>query len=187
MDMQFYSASFTGDTREVVKHVKTRYPNSHLYAVGWSLGANILVRYLGEVGWDVISLSFKYINRLLKGSSINRSLDFFILIVLTLQMIFFGEFSLNFRFILNWDFLKFFRYAYKLHSNIYKISSTDCLCLVSCFHSLFSQESENCLLSGAVSLCNPFNLIIADEDFRKGFNNIYDKALARSLTQIFKK
>lgn len=93
---QFYSASFTGDTREVVKHVNTRYPNSNLYAVGWSLGANILVRYLGE-------------------------------------------------------------------------------------------EAENCLLSGGVSLCNPFNLIIADEDFRKGFNNIYDKALARSLTKIFKK
>ncbi|XP_026406110.1 embryogenesis-associated protein EMB8-like isoform X1 [Papaver somniferum] len=93
---QFYSASFTGDTREVVKHVNTRYPNSNLYAVGWSLGANILVQYLGE-------------------------------------------------------------------------------------------EAENCLLSGGVSLCNPFNLIIADEDFRKGFNNIYDKALARSLTKIFKK
>ncbi|KAI3983326.1 hypothetical protein MKX01_013393 [Papaver californicum] len=93
---QFYSASFTGDTREVVKHVHTRYPNSKLYAVGWSLGANILVRYLGE-------------------------------------------------------------------------------------------EAENCLLSGGVSLCNPFNLVIADEDFRKGFNNIYDKALARSLTKIFKK
>lgn len=93
---QFYSASFTGDTREVVKHVYTRYPNSNLYAVGWSLGANILVQYLGE-------------------------------------------------------------------------------------------EAENCLLSGGVSLCNPFNLIIADEDFRKGFNNIYDKALARSLTKIFKK
>ncbi|OVA04760.1 hypothetical protein BVC80_1719g97 [Macleaya cordata] len=93
---QFYSASFTEDTREVVKHVKTRYPNSNLYAVGWSLGANILVRYLGE-------------------------------------------------------------------------------------------ESQNCPLSGAVSLCNPFNLVIADEDFRKGFNNIYDKALARALTKIFKK
>lgn len=48
--MQFYSASFTGDLCHVVKHVGTLYPKSNLYAVGWSLGANILVRYLGEVG-----------------------------------------------------------------------------------------------------------------------------------------
>ncbi|KAE8690175.1 Embryoproteinsis-associated protein EMB8 [Hibiscus syriacus] len=93
---QFYSASFLGDTREVVEHVGARYPEANLYAVGWSLGANILVRYLGH-------------------------------------------------------------------------------------------ESHACPLSGAVSLCNPFNLVIADEDFHKGFNNVYDKALARALCKIFKK
>lgn len=48
-DMQFYSASFLGDIREVVDHVGGRYPEANLYAVGWSLGANILVRYLGQV------------------------------------------------------------------------------------------------------------------------------------------
>ncbi|KAK7312134.1 hypothetical protein VNO77_35762 [Canavalia gladiata] len=93
---QFYSASFLGDMREVVSHVTARYPNANVYAVGWSLGANILVRYLG-------------------------------------------------------------------------------------------QESHNCPLSGAVSLCNPFNLVVADEDFRKGFNKIYDKALSNALCKIFKK
>ena len=30
--------------------VKQRYPQSELLAAGWSLGANILVRYLGEGG-----------------------------------------------------------------------------------------------------------------------------------------
>ncbi|KAF4389449.1 embryogenesis-associated protein EMB8 [Cannabis sativa] len=93
---QFYSASFLGDMHEVVAHVGARYPKANLYAVGWSLGANILVRYLG-------------------------------------------------------------------------------------------QESDKCPLSGAVSLCNPFNLVIADEDFRKGFNNVYDKALSSALCKIFKK
>ncbi|KAL0016101.1 hypothetical protein SO802_003170 [Lithocarpus litseifolius] len=92
---QFYSASFIGDMHEVVEHVSSRYPKANLYAVGWSLGANILVRYLG-------------------------------------------------------------------------------------------QESHSSPLSGAVSLCNPFNLVIADEDFHKGFNNVYDKALAKSLCNIFK-
>ncbi|CAL1373688.1 unnamed protein product [Linum trigynum] len=94
---QFYSASFLGDIREVVAHVGGRYPNSNLYAVGWSLGANILVNYLAQ------------------------------------------------------------------------------------------ESDENCRLSGGVSLCNPFNLVIADEDFRKGFNNVYDKALTKSLRRIFKK
>ncbi|XP_051145746.1 embryogenesis-associated protein EMB8 [Andrographis paniculata] len=93
---QFYSASFLGDMTEVVEHVGSRYPQANLYAVGWSLGANILVRYVG-------------------------------------------------------------------------------------------QESFSCPLAGAVSLCNPFNLIIADEDFRKGFNIVYDKALANSLCKIFKR
>ncbi|KAL2902908.1 Embryogenesis-associated protein EMB8 [Bienertia sinuspersici] len=92
----FYSASFTGDLTEVIAHVSGRYPKARLYAVGWSLGANILVRYLG-------------------------------------------------------------------------------------------QESHDCSLAGAVSLCNPFNLPIADEDFHKGFNNVYDKALANSLCKIFKR
>lgn len=49
------------------------------------------------------------------------------------------------------------------------------------------QESFSCPLAGAISLCNPFNLVIADEDFRKGFNIIYDKALANSLCKIFKR
>ncbi|KAJ4890217.1 esterase/lipase/thioesterase family protein [Raphanus sativus] len=49
------------------------------------------------------------------------------------------------------------------------------------------QESHNCTLSAAVSLCNPFDLVIADEDFHKGFNNVYDKALSRSLRRIFSK
>ncbi|XVF51217.1 hypothetical protein PTKIN_Ptkin04bG0167000 [Pterospermum kingtungense] len=92
---QFYSASFVGDTCEVVEHVGSRYPEANLYAAGWSLGANILVRYLGH-------------------------------------------------------------------------------------------ESHTCPLSGAVSLCNPFSLVIADESLHEGFNNVYDKALARSICKIFK-
>lgn len=92
---QFYSASFTEDLRDVVAHANARYPRANLYAVGWSLGANILVRYLGE-------------------------------------------------------------------------------------------ESHSCPLSGAVSLCNPFNLVVADEDFRKGFNIVYDKSLSNGLRKIFK-
>ncbi|KAH9291642.1 hypothetical protein KI387_043156, partial [Taxus chinensis] len=45
---QFYSASFTEDLRQVVKHVGICFPESNIYAVGWSLGSNILVRYLGQ-------------------------------------------------------------------------------------------------------------------------------------------
>ncbi|XP_022159893.1 embryogenesis-associated protein EMB8 [Momordica charantia] len=93
---QFYSASFLGDMREVVAHVTKRYNKANVYAVGWSLGGNILVNYLG-------------------------------------------------------------------------------------------QDSLSCPLSGAVSLCNPFDLVVADEDFRKGFNKVYDNSLARALCRIFNK
>lgn len=34
--------------------VQKRYPSSELLAAGWSLGANILVRYLGEEGPNCI-------------------------------------------------------------------------------------------------------------------------------------
>lgn len=93
---KFYSASFTEDTRHVVKYVGALFPSSRIYAVGWSLGGNILVRYIG-------------------------------------------------------------------------------------------QEGGTCPLTGAVSLCNPFNLVMADEDFHKGFSNVYDRSLANALVRIFKK
>lgn len=35
--------------RNVVAHVRNRYPRSLLFAAGWSLGANIMTRYLGKV------------------------------------------------------------------------------------------------------------------------------------------
>eukprot|EP00741_Cyanophora_paradoxa_P005159 tig00000863_g5001.t1 len=47
---QFYSASFTGDLRQAVGHLRRRYPAAPLFAAGWSLGSNVLVRYLGEEG-----------------------------------------------------------------------------------------------------------------------------------------
>ncbi|KAL2610814.1 hypothetical protein R1flu_022506 [Riccia fluitans] len=93
---QFYSASFTEDLRQVVNYVANRFLDSRVYATGWSLGANILVRYL-------------------------------------------------------------------------------------------AQEGENCILSGAVSMCNPFDLVLADKNFHTGFNNVYDKSLASALKKIFNK
>ncbi|XVF03870.1 hypothetical protein REPUB_Repub05bG0030200 [Reevesia pubescens] len=93
---QLQTASFTADTCHVVDHVSSRYPKANIYAVGWSLGGNILVNYLGR-------------------------------------------------------------------------------------------EYNNCPLSGAASLCNPFNLVIADENLRKGFNNIYDRALRGGLCKTFSK
>ncbi|KAB2049090.1 hypothetical protein ES319_A13G153700v1 [Gossypium barbadense] len=93
---QLQTASFTADTCHVVDHVSSRYPIASIYAVGWSLGGNILVNYLGR-------------------------------------------------------------------------------------------EHHRCSLSGAVSLCNPFNLVIADENLRKGFNNIYDRALRGGLSRTFEK
>ncbi|PRP82412.1 hypothetical protein PROFUN_10112 [Planoprotostelium fungivorum] len=45
-----YSGAQTHDVRAVVKHLKASLPNSPLFAVGFSLGANILTKYVGEEG-----------------------------------------------------------------------------------------------------------------------------------------
>lgn len=93
---QYYSASFTGDTRHVVAHVSKRYPHSTLLAAGWSLGANILVRYLGE-------------------------------------------------------------------------------------------QRHDTPIAAAVSMCNPFDLLLGNTNFETGFNRIYDANLAASLGRIFRR
>lgn len=93
---QMYSASFLGDLDEVVNHVTTRYPKANLYGTGWSMGANILVQYLGK-------------------------------------------------------------------------------------------EPGARRFSGAVSMCNPFNLVMSDEDICKGFSKIYNQSLGKALGGILKK
>eukprot|EP01024_Parvocaulis_polyphysoides_P017602 TRINITY_DN17777_c1_g1_i1.p1 TRINITY_DN17777_c1_g1~~TRINITY_DN17777_c1_g1_i1.p1 ORF type:complete len:455 (-),score=35.28 TRINITY_DN17777_c1_g1_i1:262-1626(-) len=99
---QFYSASFTGDIREVVQHVVRKQTMANggngtapqVCAIGWSLGANILVNYLGE-------------------------------------------------------------------------------------------EGQDCPLTCAVSMCNPFNLTECDKNFRNGINFVYDWRLGTGLAKIF--
>lgn len=38
------------DLREAINHIYTTHPSTPIYAVGYSLGSNILVKYLGEEG-----------------------------------------------------------------------------------------------------------------------------------------
>ncbi|XP_039014858.1 embryogenesis-associated protein EMB8-like isoform X2 [Hibiscus syriacus] len=45
-----YNAGWTEDVRKVIEHIRCEYPEAPLYAVGTSIGANILVKYLGEDG-----------------------------------------------------------------------------------------------------------------------------------------
>ncbi|KAL7268437.1 hypothetical protein RUND412_008946 [Rhizina undulata] len=47
---QLFNARFTEDIRETVKFLRKTFPNRPLFAVGFSLGANILTNYLGEEG-----------------------------------------------------------------------------------------------------------------------------------------
>ncbi|CAI5466782.1 unnamed protein product [Closterium sp. Yama58-4] len=47
---RFYNAGWTTDLRFVISLVQQDYPHAPLYAIGTSLGANILVKYLGEEG-----------------------------------------------------------------------------------------------------------------------------------------
>lgn len=47
---QLYSAGHTDDIRVAVLHIAQRYPNARLIGIGFSLGANVLTRYLAEEG-----------------------------------------------------------------------------------------------------------------------------------------
>jgi hypothetical protein len=45
-----YHHGDTEDLRELVQLLRAREPHTPLFAVGWSLGANVLLKYLGEEG-----------------------------------------------------------------------------------------------------------------------------------------
>ncbi|QRV78569.1 alpha/beta hydrolase family protein [Ceratobasidium sp. AG-Ba] len=47
---QFYSAGHTDDIRTALSYIQKTYPLAKLTGLGFSLGANVLVRYLGEEG-----------------------------------------------------------------------------------------------------------------------------------------
>eukprot|EP01126_Amoeba_proteus_P012461 TRINITY_DN1512_c0_g2_i19.p1 TRINITY_DN1512_c0_g2~~TRINITY_DN1512_c0_g2_i19.p1 ORF type:complete len:236 (+),score=37.20 TRINITY_DN1512_c0_g2_i19:661-1368(+) len=60
-----YSAGWTNDLRQVVAHVRHLYPSSFLIGIAFSLGSNIMVKYIGEEGSStplnaVISISNPY-------------------------------------------------------------------------------------------------------------------------------
>ena len=111
---QFYSASFVGDLDLVVRHLTARHPGATLVAAGYSLGANILVNYLGGFGESEGEE---------RGSGLGSSSS--------------------------------------------------------------SSSSSRHLIAAAVSMANPFDLVLSDQNFEKGFNRVYDFNLARSLRTIF--
>ncbi|KAG6832398.1 hypothetical protein H0H92_002666 [Tricholoma furcatifolium] len=47
---QLYSAGHTDDLRQALMHISHKYPNAPLIGLGFSLGANVMTRYLGEEG-----------------------------------------------------------------------------------------------------------------------------------------
>ncbi|GFP81347.1 embryogenesis-associated protein emb8 [Phtheirospermum japonicum] len=49
----FYNAGWTEDARQVINYLHQEYPAAPLLVVGTSIGANILVKYLGEDGENV--------------------------------------------------------------------------------------------------------------------------------------
>ncbi|CAN6350911.1 unnamed protein product [Urochloa humidicola] len=83
----FYNAGWTEDLREVVNFLHQKYPEAPLFAVGTSVGANILVKYLGEEGestpvagaasicspWDLV-LANRFIERKLVQRCYDRAL-----------------------------------------------------------------------------------------------------------------
>ncbi|KAJ1263064.1 hypothetical protein BS78_09G156000 [Paspalum vaginatum] len=83
----FYNAGWTEDMREIVNFLHQKYPEAPLFTVGTSIGANILVKYLGEEGestpvagaasicspWDLLVTS-RFISRKLVQRCYDRAL-----------------------------------------------------------------------------------------------------------------
>lgn len=49
-----YNARATWDIRQIVKWLREKFPNRPLFAIGFSLGANILTNYIGEEGSNCV-------------------------------------------------------------------------------------------------------------------------------------
>lgn len=47
-----YSAGHTDDTRLALRYIAHKYPDAPLLGVGFSLGSNVITRYLAEEGED---------------------------------------------------------------------------------------------------------------------------------------
>lgn len=47
---QFYSAGYTDDLRQALIYITKLYPRAPLLGLGYSLGANVMTRYLAEEG-----------------------------------------------------------------------------------------------------------------------------------------
>ncbi|KAM3219543.1 embryogeneis-associated protein EMB8 isoform X1 [Capsicum annuum] len=84
---RFYNAAWTEDIRKVIDHLHTQYHQAPLFVVGLSFGANLLVKYLGEEGfntaiagaaavcspWDLL-ICDRFMNRRLVQKFYNRAL-----------------------------------------------------------------------------------------------------------------
>uniref|UniRef100_A0A7N0REQ7 AB hydrolase-1 domain-containing protein n=1 Tax=Kalanchoe fedtschenkoi TaxID=63787 RepID=A0A7N0REQ7_KALFE len=83
----FYNAGWTEDARVIINYLRQEYPEAPLYVVGTSIGANVLVKYLGEDGenvpiagavaicspWDLL-IGDRFINRKLRQKVYDRAL-----------------------------------------------------------------------------------------------------------------
>ncbi|CCC69098.1 hypothetical protein NCAS_0C01080 [Naumovozyma castellii] len=80
---QLYNGGWTNDVRHMVKELRKMYPKRKFYMVGFSLGATIMVNYLGEEGdnsdiecgialgnpWDMVHSTF-FVNNTFIGSKV---------------------------------------------------------------------------------------------------------------------
>ncbi|KAG5525811.1 hypothetical protein RHGRI_032184 [Rhododendron griersonianum] len=85
----FYNAGWTEDIRKVIDHLHHQFPEAPLFVVGTSIGANVLVKYLGEDGinspiagaaaicspWDLL-ICDRFINRRAVQKFYNKALTF---------------------------------------------------------------------------------------------------------------
>ncbi|MBA0768753.1 hypothetical protein Gotri_017533 [Gossypium trilobum] len=192
--------------REVVEHVSGIYPEANLYAAAWSLGANILVRYLGDILLTESASSRKTLKVSFAVQPTKPPTIEDIVPILEFCLPYFVESQHAMSGYPKGLVRECLDHMAAAHGKLAlgKIQETKIIHSIVGIRLVTRQtalqkflskepipqhmiESHACPLSGAVSLCNPFNLVYAFEEFTKGFNRVYDKALARSIRNIFKR
>jgi predicted alpha/beta-fold hydrolase len=54
-----YHLSFTDDLKHMVEHIATTRPGTSIYLSGFSLGANVVTKYLADLGEDAVKLNIR--------------------------------------------------------------------------------------------------------------------------------
>jgi predicted alpha/beta-fold hydrolase len=75
---QLHTPHFTGDARFAIEKLRKMYPFANFVLVGFSLGANVMINYIGEEGNQLNDFEYGKIARVVGAISISNPFDIYI-------------------------------------------------------------------------------------------------------------